>query len=450
MNSCRSIEFCACAPPLITFSIGTGSVTARVAAEIAVERDALVGRAGLGRGERDTEDRVRAQPPLVRRAVELDQPRGRALPGRAASRAGERARRSRRSRSRRRARRPCRPTPGRRRAARRPRARRSRRRTGPRPGRARPTRGARRPRRSDCRASRRSRARGRPRSVSTPLPLSPGRSSGPARRGRSSAQVLPSPAASRSARSTRPGSAAAALRSSSSGSTFSRRATFTHAKSTSPSSAAARGSGSCSGCRLAADLGAQLDAALRRGRRALRRHRDSRSRQPPRGAGPFCARSSAGRLSGTSWKTPTRPSCSRFSRSQATRTWPALAASASPKTCGWRAIELGRDAARDLFEAADAPLLEQEREEVGLEQQIAELVEELLVVTGERRVGDFVRLLDRVRHDRLRRLRAVPGAVAAKPYRQLLELQERLRQAQAPVVVVPVARIASQGSGFGT
>ena len=28
MNSCRSIEFAACAPPLITFSIGTGSVTA--------------------------------------------------------------------------------------------------------------------------------------------------------------------------------------------------------------------------------------------------------------------------------------------------------------------------------------------------------------------------------------------------------------------------------------
>ena len=28
MNSCRSIEFSACAPPLITFSIGTGSVVA--------------------------------------------------------------------------------------------------------------------------------------------------------------------------------------------------------------------------------------------------------------------------------------------------------------------------------------------------------------------------------------------------------------------------------------
>ena len=29
MNSCRSIELSACAPPLITFSIGTGSVVAR-------------------------------------------------------------------------------------------------------------------------------------------------------------------------------------------------------------------------------------------------------------------------------------------------------------------------------------------------------------------------------------------------------------------------------------
>src|SRR5262249_40853216 len=42
-------------------------------AEVAEERHAVVGRAGLGRGERGAEDRIRAEAALVRRAVELDQ-----------------------------------------------------------------------------------------------------------------------------------------------------------------------------------------------------------------------------------------------------------------------------------------------------------------------------------------------------------------------------------------
>ena len=49
MNSCRSIEFCAWAPPLITFIIGTGSVAAPFAAEVPVERDAGIGRSRLRR-----------------------------------------------------------------------------------------------------------------------------------------------------------------------------------------------------------------------------------------------------------------------------------------------------------------------------------------------------------------------------------------------------------------
>ena len=74
MNSCRSIEFAACAPPLITFSIGTGSVAAVVAAEPADRaRLARVGGGCLRGGERGAEDRVRAEAALVRRAVEVDQ-----------------------------------------------------------------------------------------------------------------------------------------------------------------------------------------------------------------------------------------------------------------------------------------------------------------------------------------------------------------------------------------
>ena len=90
------------------------------------------------------------------------------------------------------------------------------------------------------------------------------------------------------------------------------------------------------------------------------------------------------------------------------------------------AHELLVDAAGHLRQVAGASLLEQEREEVDLEEQVAELVEQLLVVAGERRVRDLVGLLDRVRDDRRRGLLAVPRAVAAQPLRQLLEIEERL------------------------
>jgi hypothetical protein len=74
--------------------------------------------------------------------------------------------------------------------------------------------------------------------------------------------------------------------------------------------------------------------------------------------------------------------------------------------------ELVVDPSRDGREIARAPLLEQKRQEIGLKEEIAELVLELRVVAVERRVGDLVRLFDRVRDDRPRRLLAVPGAVA--------------------------------------
>jgi len=71
------------------------------------------------------------------------------------------------------------------------------------------------------------------------------------------------------------------------------------------------------------------------------------------------------------------------------------------------------DPRRDGGEVARAALVEQEREEVGLEKQVAELVLELCIVARERRIRDLVGLLDRVRDDRPRRLLPVPGAVAA-------------------------------------
>jgi hypothetical protein len=81
-----------------------------------------------------------------------------------------------------------------------------------------------------------------------------------------------------------------------------------------------------------------------------------------------------------------------------------------------------------LGEAALPALLEQQREEVDLEQHVAELVQELGVVARVRRVGELVRLLDRVRHYRALVLLAVPGALPPEPARDLVEPLERGRQ----------------------
>jgi len=86
------------------------------------------------------------------------------------------------------------------------------------------------------------------------------------------------------------------------------------------------------------------------------------------------------------------------------------------------------DTARDLREVAGATLLQQQREEIDLEQQIAKLVEQLRVVGRKRGVGDLVRLLDRVRDDRLRRLLAIPRAFAAQALGQRLKFKEGPRE----------------------
>jgi hypothetical protein len=86
--------------------------------------------------------------------------------------------------------------------------------------------------------------------------------------------------------------------------------------------------------------------------------------------------------------------------------------------------ELLVHAACHLPQVTSASLLEQEREEVDLEEKVAELVEQLRVVAGERRVRNLVRLLDGVRHDRRSRLLAIPRAVAAQTLRQPLQVEE--------------------------
>ena len=75
--------------------------------------------------------------------------------------------------------------------------------------------------------------------------------------------------------------------------------------------------------------------------------------------------------------------------------------------------ELLVDRAGDAREISPPLVLQQQREEERLEEEVAELVLELARIAGDRGVRHLVGLFDRVRDDRLRRLLAIPGAVAA-------------------------------------
>jgi hypothetical protein len=90
--------------------------------------------------------------------------------------------------------------------------------------------------------------------------------------------------------------------------------------------------------------------------------------------------------------------------------------------------ELLVHAPRDVLEVPMALLRQEQGEKVDLEEEIAELVEQLAVVAGLGGVGDLVRLLDGVRDDRTCGLLAVPRALPAKPLGQRLELEQRLAQ----------------------
>src|SRR5262249_48067139 len=135
-------------------------------------------------------------------------------------------------------------------------------------------------------------------------------------------QSSPFARASSSATSTRRRKRSVARRSSSSGSTLSLRATFTAANRTSPSSDGSR---------------SDLSSATSLSRSASAPSTSGYSK--PTDSARCCtlrAWSSAGSVSGTWWNTPTRPSCSRLIRSQFSLTRSPVFASTSPNTCGCR------------------------------------------------------------------------------------------------------------------
>ena len=89
--------------------------------------------------------------------------------------------------------------------------------------------------------------------------------------------------------------------------------------------------------------------------------------------------------------------------------------------------QLAGDAVRDVRPVSLAALGAEQREERRLEEKVSELVDQLrrrARLAGG--LGDLVRLLEGVRHDRLDRLHPIPRALAAKRLRQLEQLDRRL------------------------
>ena len=81
----------------------------------------------------------------------------------------------------------------------------------------------------------------------------------------------------------------------------------------------------------------------------------------------------------------------------------------------------------DRGQIAGAALLQQQRQEVDLEQHVAELVQQLGVVAALGGVGELIRLFDRVRNDRPLVLLAVPRALASQPLGDLVQPCDRGR-----------------------
>src|SRR5215212_11791185 len=90
------------------------------------------------------------------------------------------------------------------------------------------------------------------------------------------------------------------------------------------------------------------------------------------------------------------------------------------------ANELLRHQLRDPRQVAGVPLLEQQRQEEDLKEDVAELVEELLVVTARRGVRELVGLLHGVGDDRALVLLSVPRALPAQAPGHGVEARERV------------------------
>src|SRR3954453_21775018 len=94
---------------------------------------------------------------------------------------------------------------------------------------------------------------------------------------------------------------------------------------------------------------------------------------------------------------------------------------------GMAAHELRAHRLGDGAEIARVALLEQQREKEHLEEHVAKLVQELLAVRARGSIGQLVAPPDGAGNYRALALLAVPGEVATKAPRDLIEPRERLR-----------------------
>ena len=433
MNSWKSTLLSACAPPLSTFIIGTGRMCAASPPRYAPQRLALLGRGGVGGRERDGEDRVGAQARLVRRPVQVDE---RAIEAGLVDRVaatdgvgdltvdvGHRAWR-----------RPCPARRRRRRAAPWPRTRPSRRPTGTA---ARPV---------DPGAQSEVRLDGRVAPAVEDLagvdafdlahwsPWSGARPAAGARvsrsdeavgRSESSSQTSPSSAARCAAASTRSRKRPADARSASSGSTRSLRATLTRGEQQvahlgEPGVLIAALGGGLDLGELLADRGDRrldaLEVEAGGGGAAL----DLAGKQGPR------------QVLGDLAEDAGLPA--RLALLDAIPVAQDLTGALDldlTEHVGMAADQLLPAVLGDLRQVAGAALLHQQREEVHLEEHVAQLVAQLDVVAALRRVGELVGLLERVRDDRALVLLPVPRALVAQAAGEVVEADERVGDVRA-------------------
>ena len=434
MNSCRSSVLSACAPPLMTFIIGTGSSgrpRRRGSGRAASSRSPA---AALRDRQRDAEDGVGAEAALVRRAVELEQ-RGveRALVERVHAQQARGAISSLTF-----ATAFVTPLPPHASSA-----------VAQLDGLVCAGRGARRHRRAperagleldlhlDRRVSRGSpgsagRARSRSRSWAAVSP--PGLawrvdSSRPARPARAARKSRPSAAARASAPSTR-AAEAGARRAQRELRIDAREAQHVDGREQQVAGLVADHPVARA---VAVQHVAQLGELSSSSERPRPRRHDAQSK--PIAAARRCtlrACSSAGSVAGTSWKMPSRPSSLALDRPPRLRSTAPSCPRSPRRTRAGAGGRASRGCRRRRRPGRRRRLAGQQRQEVRLEQQVAQLVDELRPRrAGQRGVGDLVGLLDRVRHDRLGGLLAVPGTVAPQPRRHRPQLRQRRRRRAA-------------------
>ena len=88
------------------------------------------------------------------------------------------------------------------------------------------------------------------------------------------------------------------------------------------------------------------------------------------------------------------------------------------------ANKLAVDVLSDIGKVSGPTLIEEQCQEEALKQEVAQLVSQLDIVLVHRCVRHFVCLFDRVRHDGLNRLLAIPRTVGAEPLGERLQLED--------------------------